>query len=271
VRQVVLMHGVPVRGTQRTAVCVHLEDGRGGSRRLAICSGPLDQIREWAAALAERLEVEQAEADFADSRTHMPGPIDESPAPAAASAGDLPTVPTTQAGKGTLHFTLRKIAHKPSEPRCLRIVPAPLAWIILLVVAVGCVAPFLLSLVVFRGLPGVALLGMLPGLTIMAAYLLAILLAWPTWRFDRAAGECRFVRGLSVRRVVPLEEIAAVQSLDFSLDRDVPWPYELNLVLRSGERLSIVSGAKREFVRDTGLRLAGFLEIPWLDHMDAGG
>ena len=103
--------------------------------------------------------------------------------------------------------------------------------------------------------------------------LLAYYLGIPRWSFCRKT-DTLTCRRLGPRRVLAAKQILAVQvcfgGIYYTPGEDgTPYPtYQLNLVLDhpEGSRLNLTHHSDREWTRQAGHQLAGFLQIPLIDH-----
>jgi hypothetical protein len=286
VRGVVLLRHVPARwhlaralprrlplgGELRCAVRILLEDHRGRRRGLTLCTCNPRRAADWAGRLARWLRVELAEGDFEDltRRATVPlKPLAERQARRATSKTATLTIPDSRAGKPAFGlartFKIKRLSGTvlwvgvagAVLPFALPLLAAGISMVcVAICFLAGAPREWSLSILVFG-------VGVFPiGLAVV------MFLSRPRWRFDLGTGRIRQHNGPIPLRDLPVAAVAAVQSLNYSreLDLDLPRPFELNLVFRSGKRVTVAAGIPLRFAREAGRRIAEFLGVPWIDH-----
>jgi hypothetical protein len=265
VRQVVV--GVEDRRRARRGVVqLLLQDAHDESDHLSLCTGPLERARAVARQVADWLGLDVAEEPFRPRRRPAAAVIDTN-----GDGGAKPiSIPATPVGRlsGTNIITARLI----EDPHGKRLAIGPGTGAVLLW---GGFCAFGLLFVVFPCLSpgeiGVRVLLVCVGLAMAVGGALAYI-SRPRWRFDASGGEVRYRHGLRRWRRMKLSEIVAVQSVYVGTIRSGDTPafplYELNVVLRCGNRIRVTCQCRAEWIEDAAIRLAEFLSVPRVDHME---
>jgi hypothetical protein len=275
VRCVLVIRNPPRSRRPGESLGLRLADDEGRVRDITVCTCSPARARAWAAEVADWLGVELSSADFKRRRRKakipaapsQPHGLGDREVRRAILVGDLRVGGPPSCNR----FRLR------ADGRFLRLGPATGGSHWPAVLASGC-SGLIAVAAALSELPSNPVLGLctfLVGLFFIALSAYAYPRG-PSWLFDEVERRIRWRKGWLGKHALRFGDVEAVQSLDFSQDSDAREPFELNLVLRSGRRLNVVSHTTRAFVRDAGRRIAEFLDVPWIDHTaeadaDAGG